>query len=164
MKIKPYLDKLNASKAFKEFKASNPDAYCSAGFFVLDFQTNENMHQIDYYMPEKKKIQTFILDGEEVTSKESDTSNKTIPGKMESEIKLDIDILKSIVEDAMKNRTITNKLQKIIAVVQNIEGKLVWNLNCITTDMGILKVHIDDSDHTILKFEKINLFDAVKKL
>ena len=67
-------------------------------------------------------------------------------------------------EDEMKNNIITTKLQKIIAVLQNIDNKLIWNLNCITTDMGIIKVHIEDESHSILKFEKINLFDIVRKI
>ena len=164
MKIQPYIDKLNNSKAFQEFKSKNPNAYFSAGFFVMDFETDKNIHQIDYFIPETKKMQTFILDGDEVTSKEAEVSNKKIPGKIESEIMLDLDILKGIVEDEMKNQTITKKIHKIIAIIQNIDGKLVWNLNCITSDMGIMKVHIDDDSHSILKFDKINVFDAIKKL
>ena len=163
MKIQPYFDKLKSSKAYQDFISKNPEAYLSSGFFVLDFQTKKNMHQIDYYIPETKKMQTFILDGEQVTSKEDDTINNKIPNKISSDVTLDLDILKGLVEDEMKNHTITTKLQKIIAVIQNIDGKLVWNLNCITTDMGVLKVHISDQDHSVLKFNKINLFDVMKK-
>tara|TARA_Y100000310_G_scaffold59671_1_gene55041 strand:- start:273 stop:767 length:495 start_codon:yes stop_codon:yes gene_type:complete len=163
MKIQPYFDKLKNSKAYQDFITKNPNAYISSGFFVLDFQTKKNMHQIDYYIPETKKMQTFILDGTEVTSKEDDTLNKKIPNKITAEVNLDLDTLKGLVEDEMKNHTITTKLQKIIAVIQNIDGKLVWNLNCITTDMGVLKVHISDQDHSVLKFNKINLFDVMKK-
>src|SRR3989344_2315662 len=154
MKIQPYFDKLKASKAYHDFINKNPKAYISSGFFVLDFATKKNMHQLDYYIPEKQKMQTFILDGEEVTSKEDDTINKKVPRKIDKRITLDLDILKKLIEDEMKNRTITTKLQKIIAIIQNADGKLVWNLNCITTDMGVLKVHISDSDHSILKFDK----------
>ena len=121
------------------------------------------MHQIDYYVPGNKKIQTFILDSKEVISKESETLNKIVPKKIDQNISLDLDVLKGLVEDEMKNHTITTKLQKIIAIIQNVEGKLVWNLNCITTDMGIIKVHISDRDHSILKFDKINLYDVMKK-
>jgi len=163
MKIQPYFDKLKASKAYQDFISKNPNAYLSSGFFVLDFQTKENMHQIDYYIPEKEKMQTFILDSEEVTCKESDTINDSIPKKIEQQVNLDLDVLKGIIEDEMKNHTITTKLQKIIAIIQNIDGKLIWNLNCITTDMGVLKVHISDEDHSVIKFDKINLFDVMKK-
>lgn len=164
MKIQPYIDKLNNSKAFQDFKTKNPTSYFSAGFFVMDFETKKNIHQIDYYIPETKKMETFILDGDEVTSKEGEGTNKKIPGKIESEIKLDLDVLKGLVEDEMKNQTITKKIHKIIAIIQNIDGKLVWNLNCITSDMGIMKVHIEDTSHSILKFNKVNLFDAIKRL
>lgn len=164
MKIKPYLDKLNESQEFKKFASENPDAYFSAGFFVLDFQEKSNIHQIDYYMPKIKKIMTFTLDGEIEMKKQDALKEGVIPGKIEGDIKLDLDVLKGVVEDEMKNRNITHQLHKIIAVLHNLEGEKVWNLNCITSDMGIIKVHVDDKDKSVLKFEPINLFDAIKKI
>ena len=107
---------------------------------------------------------TFALDKEIVEIKETESANKSIPIAIEQNINLDLDILKGIVEDEMKNHSVTTKLHKIVAIIQNLDGKLIWNLNCITTDMGVLKIHIDDADHTVLKFEKVNLFDVVKKL
>ncbi len=163
MKIQPYLEKLENSRQFKEFQEKNPKAYFSAGFFVLDFESKKNVHQIDYFIPKSKKIATFMLDSK-VEMKLGEASNETTPKKIDGSIQLDLDILKGIVEDEMKNNMVTTKLQKIIAVLQNLNGKLIWNLNCITTDMGVIKVHIDDSSHSVLKFEKINLFDIVKKL
>ncbi|MBI2628525.1 hypothetical protein HYW74_00385 [Candidatus Pacearchaeota archaeon] len=163
MKIQPYLEKLESSKQFKEFQGKNPKAYFSAGFFVLDFETKKNVHQIDFFIPKSKKIATFMLDSK-VELKIADGTNNTTPKRIEGSINLDLDILKGIVEDEMKNNMVTTKLQKIIAVLQNLDGKLIWNLNCITTDMGVIKVHVDDATHSVLKFEKINLFDIVKKL
>ncbi|MFA6022602.1 MAG: hypothetical protein WC781_00780 [Candidatus Pacearchaeota archaeon] len=163
MKIQPYIEKLNSSEEFKKFMDKNPKAYFAAGFFVLDFESKKNLHQIDYYDPKTKKMATFILDND-VEVKIGETANTLVPNKIEGDINLDLDVLKGLVQDEMKNQTITTKVQKIIAVVQNIDDKLIWNLNCLTTDMGIIKVHIDDESHSILKFEKINLFDIVKKL
>ena len=107
-----------------------------------------------------------MLDGKKVEAKlaEMPKENKLKPGKIDGKINLDLDILKGIVQDEMKNNMVTTKLQKIIAILQTLDGKLIWNLNCITTDMGVVKVHVDDATHSILKFEKINLFDIVKKL
>ncbi len=163
MKIQPYLDKLNNSKEFQNFKSKNPEAYMSAGFFVLDFAEKKHLHQIDYYNPKSKDMATFALDSK-IEMKKAQPQNKKIPEQITEEINLDLDTLKGLVQDEMKNNTITSKLQKIIAIVQKVDGKLVWNLNCITTDMGIIKVHIDDKTHSILKFEKVNLFDIVKKI
>ena len=164
MKIQPYIDKLSNSKEFKSFQAKSPNAYFAAGFFVLDFETKKNLHQIDYYDPKTKKMITFMLDGKGIEVKSSETANLKKPEKIDKEINLDLDVLKGIVQDEMKNQIVTTKIQKIIAILQTLEGKLIWNLNCITTDMGIIKVHVDDEFHSILKFEKINLFDVVKKL
>jgi hypothetical protein len=163
MKIQPYIDKLNQSKEFKEFYEKNPEAYFSAGFFVLDFIDKKNLHQIDYFIPKENKMMTFMLDGE-IEIKKGEITGKKSPEKIETPINLDLDILKGIIEDEMKNQKITHKLHKIIAVVQNFGGKLVWNLNCITSDMGVIKVHIEDETHSILKFEPVSLFDVVKKL
>jgi hypothetical protein len=163
MKIQPYITKLNKSPKFKKFLEGNPKAYFAAGFFVLDFEKGNNLHQIDYYIPAKKKMGTFALD-KGVELKESDLANQVIPKKIEGKIKLDLDILKGLVEDEMKNNTVTAKVNKIIAVIQNIDNKLVWNLNCLTNDMGLIKVHIDDDNHSVLKFEKVNLFEIIKKI
>ena len=163
MKIKPYLDKLSNSVQFKDFISKNPEAYFSAGFFVLDFSEKKNIHQIDYYLPKEKKFMTFTLDGE-IEMKKQDMRDKKVPKQIEGDITLDLDVLKGIVEDEMKNQGITHKLHKIIAVIHSPEGKRIWNLNCITSDMGIIKVHVDDSDKSILKFEPVNLFDVIKKI
>ncbi|MEK6873987.1 MAG: hypothetical protein AABW91_04005 [Nanoarchaeota archaeon] len=164
MKIQPYIEKLNNSQEFRNFKSKNPKSYFAAGFFVLDFEEKNNLHQIDYYNPENKKMATFELDEDKVEIKESEASNASTPGEIKDQINLDLDILKGLVEDEMKNHTVTHKLHKIIAILQNLDGKLIWNLNCITSDMGIIKMHISDSDHSVLKFEAINLFDVVHKL
>ncbi|OIO42854.1 hypothetical protein AUJ62_00685 [Candidatus Pacearchaeota archaeon CG1_02_32_21] len=164
MKIQLYIDKLNNSQEFKSFKAKNPQSYFSAGFFVLDFEENNNLHQIDYYNPDNKKMITFAMDNKKIEIKESGASNQSMPMEISTKINLDLDILKGLVEDEMKNHMVTHKLHKIIAVLQNLDGKLVWNLNCITSDVGIVKMHISDEDHSVLKFESINLFDVVHKL
>lgn len=62
----------------------------------------------------------------------------------------------------MKNRTVTQEIKKIIAVIQSREGKKTWVLNCITDSLGILKVHIDDDNASILEFEKASLMDFMK--
>ena len=164
MKIQPYIDKLNNSNEYKKFIEKNPNAYFSAGFFVIDFEENKNIHQIDYFIPDTKKMMTFVLDSDKVETKESEASNDKKPDKITEKINIDLDTLKRIVEDEMKNNTVTKKIQKIIAVLYKLDGKVIWNLNCITTDMGIIKIHIADDDHSVLKFDKVNIFDVIKKI
>lgn len=164
MKIKPYITKLSSSKEYKAFQKKYEDAFMIAGFFIIDLETQNNLHQIDYYVPSEKKIAAFTVD-KGVTMQMLDMiNNKLVPEKMDMRTNIDLDALKGILEDEMKNRSITEEIKKIIAIVQTIDGKKVWNLNCVLSGMGILKAHVDDESQTVLKMEKSSILDYIKKL
>ena len=78
MKIKPYITKLESSKEYKSFQEQHDDAFLVAGFFVIDFETGKNIHQIDYYVPSKKKVAAFTLD-HKVMLQFFDLLNKKVP-------------------------------------------------------------------------------------
>jgi molybdopterin converting factor small subunit len=164
MKIKPYVDRLNNSKEYKEFQKKYSDAFMIAGFFILDLQQGNNLHQIDYYVPSEKKIAAFTIDGGVSMQMLNMMNVKLVPEKLDIKTNIDLDALYGILEDEMKNRSITEDVQKIIAILQTVDGKKVWNLNCILSGMGILKAHIDDDSQTILKMEKSSILDYVKKM
>jgi hypothetical protein len=162
MKFSHYLKKLRESREFDKFKDKNPEAYLAAGFFVLDFECGKDIHQIDYSLPDGK-IATFLLD-DGVKLKISEQAVKKDLPKVKKKAKTDIDALKGIVEDEMKNRTVTEKIRKIIAILHIMDGKLIWNLQCILSGFEIVQVHVDDSDQTILKFERHSLMDLIKPM
>ena len=164
MKIQSYIEKLKESEKHKEFVEKNSEAYFSAGFFVIDLLENKNLHQIDYYLPIEKKMATFMLDDDEVSLNISEPSNNTIPEEITNKITMDLDLLKKIIEDEMKNKSITKSIQKIIAIVYSINNQILWNVNCIMSDMAIIKATVEDENHSLDKFEVINVFDAVKKI
>lgn len=164
MKIKPYIDRLNSSKAYKDFQKKYDDAFMIAGFFILDLETQNNLHQIDYYVPAEKKIAAFTVDKGITLQMLDMMNNKLVPERLDFQTKIDLDALPGILTDEMKNRSITEEIKKIIAIVQMIDGKKVWNLNCVLSGMGILKAHVDDDSKTILKMEKSSILDYVKKL
>jgi len=158
------LKKIESSDAFKNFKEKNPSAYLCAGFFVLDYEQGKNQQQLDYSL-ENKRIFTFNLN-EELTIKEAETiegKREKLP-EMEKEIKIDLDKIKKIVEKNMQEKKINKKIDRIIAILQKHNDKQIWNLNCMLKGLGILQVHIDCITGEILKFEKKNLFDFVKKV
>jgi len=163
MKIQPYLDKLSASSEFKDFSKKNKGAFMMAGFFVLDFESGKNLHQIDYYIPSKKEVAAFTL-GDKIALQLMKSVGNKAPEKLDSKINTDLDELSGILEDEMKNRSITENIAKIIAVIQNIEGKKIWVLNCVLSGMGILKAHIEDSSKSVLKMEKLSMTDIIKKI
>ncbi|MBU3912957.1 MAG: hypothetical protein KKB21_01965 [Nanoarchaeota archaeon] len=163
MKFEHYIKRVEESPEFKKFREDHKKAYLSAGFFVLDFDQGKHIHQIDFFIPGNKKIATFKLE-KGVSMQVSDTFKlKTKPEEMIGKSNLDIDALKGIVHDEMMNRTVTQEVKKIIAVLQQQNGKKIWRLNCITNDLGIIKVDVDDEGN-VLDFEKANLFDMMKKV
>lgn len=164
MKLSHYIKRVEESEEYKKFRQEHKKAYLSAGFFVLDYETEKHMHQIDFFIPTTKKIVTFKL-GKGVEMQLSEAFKlKKKPEEIKGDSNLDLESLKGIVHDEMMNRTVTQEIKKIIAVLQQEEGKKVWRLNCITDSLGILKVIVDDEKGDIMEFEKINLFDIVKKL
>jgi hypothetical protein len=162
MKIQPYIEKLQGSQEYKKFQEENKDAYLVAGFFVLDFDTEMNVHQIDYYLPSQKKVAAFTLDAK-VEVRILETMNEKVPEKLDLKTNVDLDALKGILEDEMKNRNITENIKKIIAVIQTLEGKKVWILNCILSGMEILKAHVEDESQTVLSMEKASILEYIKK-
>jgi len=161
MKLNPYIQKLSDSKEYKSFQKKNSDAFLVAGFFVLDIETGQKLHQIDYYVPSQKKIAAFSMD-RNVSLQILGLVGSKVPDKLGEKTKIDIDSLQGILEDEMKNRSITEDIKKIIAVVQNVDGKTIWNLNCILSGMSILNAHIDDDSETVLKMEKKSIMDIAR--
>jgi hypothetical protein len=163
MKLQPYIKRLVASKEYKGFVKKHSDAFAAAGFFVIDFETGSNIHQIDYYIPSEKKIAAFTLD-KGVAVQEMTLVNSKVPEKLDVENNIDLDELRGIVQDEMKNRSMTEDIKKMIAVLQTAEGKKIWNVNCVLSGMEILRAHVDDATKTVLKMDKISMMDIMKKM
>jgi hypothetical protein len=164
MKIQPYVEKLNTSKQYQVFKKKYPDAVLVAGFFVLDLEMKQNIHQIDFFIPSKKKFAAFTLDSNPVTMQLLDTMTKKVPETLDIKTNTDLDELPGILQDGMHNRNMSEEIKKIIAVIQNVKGKKIWNLNCVLSGMEVLKAHVEDDSKTILKLEKISVMDLMKKM
>jgi len=153
------LEEIEKSEAFKNFKKTNPSAYLCAGFFVLDYENNLNQKQLDYSL-ENGSIFTFILD-KEITIKQAETmeGNKKLK-QLKKGIKVDLDKIEEILAEKTKGK----KILKIIAVLQENEGRQIWNINSVLQGMGILKSYIDSFTGEIIKFEEKSMFDFIKKI
>ncbi len=163
MKLQPYVDKLASSKEYRDFQSKYKDAFVVAGFFILDLEFGRSMHQIDYYIPSKNKIAAFTLD-DKVTLQVLKAMSRKAPEKLDIKTKIDLDALKGILQDEMKNRSMTEDIRKIIAIVQTIDGKKIWNLNCVLSGMELLRAHVDDDSKTVLKMERASILDYIKRI
>jgi len=155
MNFQEVLKKLQKSREFADFKKENADCYLCAGFFIIDFESGSETKQIDFFMPEKNKVATFILN-DTINLRIEDAIEKKL-GEVDSKIKVE---LPEAVEKAKKE--CKSKINKIIAILQILEGRQVWNITCMLEGFNMLLLHIDSQSGEITKKEKRGLFDFVK--
>jgi hypothetical protein len=162
---------VTSSVVFKKFIQENPDAELIAGFFIVDFLSNDNKETLDYKLPEGKsgKIYTFELTrNKEVIMRQDKLITSDIPNQpkltqIKSEVKVDLNEIKEIAEKKAEENKITAKFHKIIAVLQNHENQLIWNLTCMLDQLIILHILINSETREIIKFERKSMMDFIKK-
>jgi len=159
------------SAVFKRFIKEHPNAELIAGFFIIDFLSNDNKDSIDYKLPETEsdKIYTFeLIKNKEVIMKQdrlisTDTPNQPKLSQISSEVKIDLDEIAGIAEKKAEENKITAKFHKIIAVLQNQENQLIWNLTCMLDQLIILHILVNSQTREIIKFERKSMMDFIKK-
>ena len=169
-------ERITGSEMFKKFKQENPSIKLCAGFFILDFLSNDTKKSLDYLDKNSNKIFTFELnDKDEINFKKDKLIQSKIPNQLKltplqqktseekPQISIELEELESIVNKEKLNRKISAKIHKIIAVLQNYENKLVWNLTCMSDQLIILHALIDVKNRKIIKFERKNMMDFIKK-
>jgi hypothetical protein len=162
MKFTQLLEKLQASKPYAEFEKKHKDSFPVAGFFVLDLESKNHLYQIDYYAPSENKIAAFTVASPISMQMLDMTSSDKKPAKLNNSAQIDLDAIAGIIDDEMKNRSISEQIKKIVAILHMSDGKMLWNLSCILSGMTIVKAHIEDSTQTVLKMEKSSLLDIMK--
>jgi hypothetical protein len=162
MNLQFFIEKLESSEEFEKFKKEFPDAFISSGFFVLDFENNENKYSLDFFSPKEKKMFGFQLnDGVTLVPLEM-MQETAVPVKLNTDSQFDFKDIESLISKEMANQKITNKLQKIILIFQNYEGKDMIFCTVFMSGFGILKVNIENDK--IVLFEKKSIFDFIKKV
>ncbi|MEK6914531.1 MAG: hypothetical protein AABW83_02665 [Nanoarchaeota archaeon] len=169
MSFKETLKKVESSEDYKSFIKDHPNAELCTGFFILDFLSNDDKNSIDY--KEEDKIFTFNVN-EKVQMQEDKLINLDNVPKLEpiiSEIKIELEELKTIAQEKAHEEGIGAKFNKIIAILQNYndpetkEKNQIWNLTCMLDQLIILHVLIDSQTGKIIKFERKSFMDLIKR-
>jgi hypothetical protein len=151
MKIKEPIEKLEADPEFKGWFKSNRKSYLVHIFKLVD-DSNKNIWQIGYYNKDST-ITSFVLEEskikiipeEEIFQEKRKKVKKLDLGK----VKLDIDEALKIAEDFQKKEYKGSDPQKIMLILQNIDGKILYNITYITANFNALNMKIDVSDGSI---------------
>ena len=163
MNFKETLEKVEKSDLYGKFGVEHPNAELCAGFFIMDFLSNDSKDSIDY--KDGDKIFTFNLVGDEVKMYEDklmDLPNVPKLGRIDAVVGVEVDELKGIAMERAHEEGIGAKFNKIIAVLQKHEDKQVWNLTCMLDQLIILNILVDCNSGEILKFERKSFMDMVK--
>ena len=171
MNFKEIFEKIESSIVFKNLKDKNPELELCAGFFIMDFLSNDNKNTLDYRLGDKKKVLTFSINNkDEITINEDkliEDPNRPSLRKISPEIKIEVDELSSIAKTQALDNGISSNFNKIVAVLQkyeyNNELKQIWNLTCMLESLIILNILIDSTTGEIIKFERKSMMDLVKK-
>jgi len=159
------LEKIESSDLFKNFKEQNPDAELVAGFFILDFLSNDTKQTLDYKID--SKVFTFTLHNSgDITFKEDklmDISGKPKLSEIKPEVGVEVEELKGIAGVEALEHGISAKFHKIIAILQIHDGKQVWNFTCMLEGLIILHILIDSSSGEIIRFERKSMMDMIRK-
>ncbi len=143
--IKKFLQELEESKVFQDFKKTNPLAYNSS------ISKIQNQLQIDYYDPNKDKITSFTKQGEEIILQESEVFRKEkikIPELQINKVKITLEEIEKIISE--KYQEIPTKK---IFILQQTEFP-IWNITYLTQSLNILNIKINAISGEIIE-EKI---------
>jgi len=164
MNFESTMEEIEKSKAFSNFKKKNEKAFLCAGFFVIDYESGLNQQQLDYCIGEDE-VYTFLL-GNEISVKKAETieGQKTNMPPIDKNLDVDLEDAEKILQEKIKEEKIEKRLLKVIAVLQVYEGHQIWNLNGVLEGLEILRCHIDCKTGDILKFERKNMLDFVKRV
>ncbi len=167
MTFQQILSTIESSAVFKRLKQENPNIELVAGFFVLDFISNDEKKSLDYKISNTDKIFTFELDknNEVIIKKDKliDDPNITKLQKINPSTRTEVEELRAIAEKQALENNIQAKFHKIIAVLQMHNNQQIWNLTCMLEGLIILNILINCNTGEIIKFNRKSMMDFVKK-
>jgi hypothetical protein len=134
---------------FKKFTEEN-ECYLCAGFFVLSDEGDKA--QLDFFIPSVKKIASCEFPFTCVRIHEDEILEMDELKDLEN-LKVDVLGLRGFVEEKSGK-----KFNKIIAVLQ----KGIWNLTCLDSMLGMVRMNVDAFSGEVLKNEKSNLMEMVR--
>ncbi|PIN90029.1 hypothetical protein COU57_04930 [Candidatus Pacearchaeota archaeon CG10_big_fil_rev_8_21_14_0_10_32_14] len=189
MNIQFFLEKLKGSDEFKKFKKENPKSYLTSCFITVDIEGKEknNQYHLDFFVPTTLKTKDELgtwwsfklengieleqlqkMDMKDVKFEEIPDFIKN-PPKITAKSTIEFDEIQRLIQEEMDKKNITNKIQKILMVLQRQTGSgEVEKYICTVfiSGLGILKVIIEDANDgggKVLFFEKKSFFDMLRK-
>ena len=152
MNLKDLLNELRNCKCFRELDETKN--FC-AFFMIRDLEKKTDKIQLDYFLPDKKRIAVF----------EHPFSSAKIPDdKIEgideqtTDIIINIEHLEEIIKNSLERNKINISPSKIIAILK----ENVWNLTVLDNFLSVVRFKINALTGEETPIEKNAIFDFVR--
>jgi hypothetical protein len=150
--LKKLVKDLESAKEFKSFKKDNPKSYLASCVVTVKGKTS-NEGQINYYLPEKDKMTTFVMkkplqviNEQEIFQKEK----KEVKELEFKDIKINMKKALELLESFRKKKYQAEFPGETIVVLQVLEEGPVWNLTMLTATLKVLNVKMSAVDGEVL--------------
>ena len=108
------------------------------------------------------KMFSFQVHGEEIKKVDVDMIDKNYVPIELLESRMDFKEVEEMIEGEMLKKEVKSKIQKMIIVLQNKDGKNYFLCTVFISGLGLLRVFIDEKAKKITLFEKKSFFDIMK--
>ncbi len=148
------LEQLESSEEFKKFKKEHPKTFLCSAFLILG-KEDEKKQEFNYYISDKE-IMSFNLGKKIFSAKLSMQNPEKLHALKLEDIKIEEDKVLEIIE-----REKGRKYDKTIAVLQELNGKLIWNLTCID-GFTLHRFHLNAKTGKFEEMADIKLQDMIR--
>ena len=163
MSFNQLLKKIKESKAFKEFKKRHNETFLFSAFFTLDQEFAIETQQIDFYIPDKKKVKTFLVVEGKIKHKLDELKIQHEVTKLNENIKIDIPEIIEIIKKEIESQKLSAfKFNKAIIILQKQKNKQIWNITCFFNNFKMLRLHIDCLTEEILESKQGSILDFIQ--
>ena len=155
------LDRLKASKVFKDWKKDNKDAFLSIGFLVIE-NSKQKPWMIGFYTSASDTISSFLVDETACHFEKNDEVFKK-PGTQVLEldtakIKLDLEDALKTIDTCIKNNYSHETILKTILIIQNLENfGTIWNITLVTHAFNAINIKINALNGKVLEHKLSSL-------
>ncbi len=158
MKSLQLFDRLKQKICYEKFIKQNPTAYIYAIFAMLSSEEKEgDKIQFDFLVEKGNRVAIAEYPFEEIKVSLQEINPK--PKELNfNEISLDIEEINEEVKKIQERNNDKTKINKIIAILK----ENVWDLNCLTSTVDILKIKIDAKTKECLLFKKESLMSFIQ--
>jgi len=143
--LKNSLDKVNASEEFKKYKEDHEDSYLTSAFLIFG-EDDKKDWQLDFYSKKEHKITSFIVKDDiqvQPSEKIFQKEVKELDPLNIDNIKLELDQAFEKIDEVIKEKKLNETPSKKIVILQNFNGKEIWNITYITTTFNLINTKID---------------------